>query len=103
MDHFLRSMFCVCHDILSVHCSLVVTCWDRTGHLALLYVMFYNIFFTFLCGVLGQTWYLLVSIPGICILTYFYDVTHFNVTGFITVHLCLNQVNCKNKDGYMFN
>ena len=24
-------MFCVCHAVLSVHCSLVVTCWERAG------------------------------------------------------------------------
>ena len=34
-------MFCVCHVFMSIHCSLVVTYWERTGLLALLYVMFY--------------------------------------------------------------
>ena len=28
-------------------------------------------FVTFSCGVLGQVWYLVVSIPDICLLTYF--------------------------------
>ena len=40
MDLFLF-MFCVCHVFMSVHCSLVVTCWERADLLALLYVMFY--------------------------------------------------------------
>ena len=31
----------VCHAFLSVHCSLVVTCWERADPLALLYEMFY--------------------------------------------------------------
>ena len=30
-------------------------------------------FVTFLCGVLGLVWYLIVSIPDICLLTYFYN------------------------------
>ena len=38
---FLLFMFRVCHAFLFVHCSLVVTCWERTDLLALLYVMFY--------------------------------------------------------------
>ena len=44
-------MFRVCHAFLSVHCSLVVTCWERADLLALLYVMFYY-FVTFPCGVM---------------------------------------------------
>ena len=30
----------VCRAVLSVPCSLVVTCWDRADLLALLYLMF---------------------------------------------------------------
>ena len=41
MDHFFLFMFPVCLVFLSVHCSLVVTCWERADLLALLYVMFY--------------------------------------------------------------
>ena len=37
----LLSMFSVCLVFLSVHCSLVVTCWESADLLALLYVMFY--------------------------------------------------------------
>ena len=33
-------MLRICHTFLSVHCSAVVTCWERAGLLALLYVMF---------------------------------------------------------------
>ena len=54
-------MFRVCHSLLSVHCSLVVTCQERVGLLALLYVMCYDKYcflYTFPCGVLGWcgTW-----------------------------------------------
>ena len=34
-------------------------------------LMFSCVFVTFPCGVLGQVWYLIVSIPDLCLLTYF--------------------------------
>ena len=55
-------MFRVCNAFLSVQCSLVVNL------LALLCVMFICLFVTVLCGVLGQVWYLIVSIPDLCLL-----------------------------------
>ena len=64
-------IFRVCHVFLSVHYSLVVTCWERANLLALLYVMFSCVFVTFPCGVKGQVWYLIVSISDLCILNYF--------------------------------
>ena len=67
---FLLFMFCICHAFLSVHCSLVITCWERAYLLALLCVMFYCVFVTFPCGVLGQVWYLIVSISDLCLLAY---------------------------------
>ena len=63
-------MFRVCHAFLTVHCSLVVTCWEWTNPLALLYVMFSCVFVIFPCGVLGQVWYLIVSIADLCLLTF---------------------------------
>ena len=41
---------------------------ERANILALLYVMFSCVFVTFICGVLGQVWYLIVSIPYLCLL-----------------------------------
>ena len=38
---------CLCHTVLSVSCSLVVTCWERDYLLALLHVMFTSGFFHF--------------------------------------------------------
>ena len=35
------------------------------------FVMFNWVFVTFPCGILGQVWYLIVSIPDLCLLTYF--------------------------------
>ena len=65
MDPFLLFMFRVCHAVLSVHCNLVVTCWERAGLLALLCVVFSCVLVTFPCCVLGQVWYLIVSIPDL--------------------------------------
>ena len=36
-----------------------------------LFVMFYCILVTIPCGILGQMWYLIVSIPDLCRLSYF--------------------------------
>ena len=70
-------MFRVCHAflsaMLSVHCRLVITYSKRASLLALsyMYVMFYCVCATFSCGVLGQGWYMLVSIPDLWPLIYF--------------------------------
>ena len=45
------------------HCSIVATCWEKANLLALLYVMFSCVYVTFPSGVMGQVWYLIVSIP----------------------------------------
>ena len=52
-----------------VHCCLVVTCWERADLLALVGDV-YCIFVTFPCGILGQVWYLIVSFPDFCRLSY---------------------------------
>ena len=49
----------------------MVICWQRVNLLAFLNVMFSCVFVTFPCGVLGQVWYLIVSIPDLCHLIYF--------------------------------
>ena len=57
----------------SVYMCFVVTCWERADLLALV------------CGVycefviLGQVWYLIVSIPDLCTLTYFAGRTYYIV------------------------
>ena len=57
-------MHCVCHALASVHCCLVVTCWERADLLALVFDV-QLCFVTFPCGILGQVWYLILSIPGL--------------------------------------
>ena len=56
-------MSCVCRAFASVHCCLVVTCWERADFL---FVMFNCVFVTFPCGILGQMWYLIVLISDLC-------------------------------------
>ena len=56
---------------MSVCCNIVVTCWERADLFALLNVMLSCVFVTFLFGVLGQVWYLIVSIPDLCLLHVF--------------------------------
>ena len=64
-------VFHVCHTVVSDPYSLVVICWDRADHLALLFVMFSCVLVTFTNGVLGHVWYLIVSIPDNFLLPYF--------------------------------
>ena len=61
---------CVSYVFASVHCWLVVTCWERADLLALVDYA-YCIFVTFSCGILDQVWYLIVSIPDLYRLTLF--------------------------------
>ena len=65
-------MSCVCNAIASVHCCLVVTCWERTDLLALVCDV-YCVFVTFPFCILSQVWYLIVLFPGLCGLSYFMD------------------------------
>ena len=53
-----------------LYCCLVVTCWERAILLALVGNV-YCVFVTFPCGILGQVWYLIVSYPDLCRLSYF--------------------------------
>ena len=61
--------------VLSVPYSHVVTCTygEIADHLALLRVMFFLVFFfIFRYGASGQVYCLIVSIPDLCFLLYFY-------------------------------
>ena len=63
------SRACLCHIVLSVPCSIVVTCCEMADLLALLCVMFSCLFFlTFPYGALGKVWYLIVLIPDLFLL-----------------------------------
>ena len=62
-------MSCVCHAFASVHCCLVVTCWERADLLALVFDVYCD-FVTFPFGIVGQVWYSIVLIPDHCCLSY---------------------------------
>ena len=50
----------------SVYCSLVVTCWERVDLLPLVWdVLLWVCYFPI--GILGQVWYLIISIPDIAL------------------------------------
>ena len=66
----------------SVYMCFVVTCWERADLLALVCGVSCE-FVTFPCGILGQVWYLIVSIPDLCILTYFVFGLGFVVRFFV--------------------
>ena len=71
MDYLWYLCLVICHAFASVHCCLVVTCWERADLLALVCDVYCS-FVTFPCGILGQMWYLIVSIPDLGHLSYFY-------------------------------
>ena len=50
--------------------------WKRLTSRLLL--MFFVLFVTFPCGILGQGWYLIVSFPDLCRLSYFYSIYMLN-------------------------
>ena len=94
---FLLLMFCVCHASLSSHCSLVVTCGETADLLACLNLKFSCFFVTFPCGVLGQVWCLIVSIPNLCLVTHFHNVK-INL-GSSLIECCKTHIpNITNKD-----
>ena len=74
MDPFCY-LYYLYYAVLSVPCSLVITCWERADLLALLCVMFYCVFVTFLYCVSGQVWYLNASIPDLCL--FYFDLLVF--------------------------
>ena len=54
--------------------------------MALLYEMFSYVYVTFPCGVLGQVWYLIVSIRDLCILPYFYFNISYENVSYVQTH-----------------
>ena len=72
MDHL--CYFCLVFVMLS--CVFIAALWSPVGKGLtswLSFVMFNCFFFTFLCVIVGQVWYLIVSIPHHCPISYFYS------------------------------
>ena len=74
MEHLCFFCALFSHVFASVHCCLVVTCWERPDLLAIVGDV-YRIFVTFSCGILDQVWYLIVSFPDLCHLSNFRELT----------------------------
>ena len=60
----------LCFVFVMLTCLVIAALLSPAGK-GLTCVMFYCVFVTFPCGFLGQVWYLIVSIPDPCLLTYF--------------------------------
>ena len=70
MDH-LRYL---CHVFVMLSRLFIAALWSSAGKGLtswLSFVMFDYVFVIFPCGILGQEWYLIVSIPDLCHLSYF--------------------------------
>ena len=83
----------LCLVFLMLSHPFVEALWSPAGKVLtswLLLVMFYCIFVTFLCDILGQVWYLIVSFPDLCHHSYFYCAVHNVVFSFASWLLYLN-------------
>ena len=70
MDHL--CYFCLVFDMLLR--LFIAALWSPAGKGLTSwrsFVMFYCVFVTFPCGILGQVWYLIAAIPDLCHLSYF--------------------------------
>ena len=61
---------CVSHAFASVNCCLVATCWERADLLVTVGGVCCSLV-TLPFDILGQVWYLIVSFPDLCRLSYF--------------------------------
>ena len=68
----------------------MVTCWERDDLLALVGDV-YCIFVTFQGGILSQVWYLIVSFPNLCLISYFDGTIYI---GDLKIFLHAKYVNC---------
>ena len=85
-------MLCVC---LWTPAGKGLTSW-------LLFVMLNGIFVTFPCGILGQVWYLIVSIPDLCRLNCFIQIfIERSVTSGLDLHCLHMSLDEKNNNIYL--
>ena len=84
-----RCFFCESFFVIYVLClsCFLVCSLQPCGHLLCSLVCeVFMCFVIFQCGVLGQVWYLIVSIPDLCLLTYF---LHYN---FLKLHKSCHKI-----------
>ena len=73
MDHLCY----LCLMLFMLSRLFIAALWSSTGKGLtswLLFVMFICVFVIFPCGILGQVWYLIVSIPDLCRLSFFEQI-----------------------------
>ena len=63
----------LCYTVVSVPCSLVITCLEGADLLAFLLVVFYVFLLLSPYCVPGQVWYLIVLIPDLFLPLYFHQ------------------------------
>ena len=71
---FVDHLYYLCLVCFMLSRLFIAALWSLAGKGLtswLLFVMFNCIFVTFPCGILGQEWYLIVSIPDLCRHIYF--------------------------------
>ena len=69
-------MFCVCYAFSSVHCCLVVTCWEKADLLALVCDLYCD-FVSFPFCILGQVWYLIYQFLILAVFRTFFTLIVF--------------------------
>ena len=72
---FLSCAMPLCGMCASVYMCLVVTCWEKADLLALVCSVLLRVC-QFPIGILGQVWYLFVSIPDLCCKLHPYLLTY---------------------------
>ena len=73
----------LCLLFVMLLCLFIAALWSPAGKgltSLLSFVMLNCVFVTFPCGILGQVWYLIVSIPDLCHLSYFDSNSMISVT-----------------------
>ena len=83
-------IFFVRHALASVHYCLIGSPAGKGLTAWLLFVMFNCVIATFPCGILGQVWYLIVSIPDLCHLCYYKSKVKANILKY-----CISDCNTK--------
>ena len=72
----------LCLVFLKLSRLFIAALWSPTGKRADLLALVgdvYCIFVTFPCGILGQVWYMIVSFPDLCHLSYFVNASQMRV------------------------
>ena len=74
----LRVFFISCVLFIYYFSRLFIAALWSTAGKGLTFVMVNRVFVTFPCGILGQVWYLILSIPELCRLSYIYHYSAFS-------------------------